>query len=260
MERNTNPHVTGLEQFGLNHASFRLLGNRDVQAYIYLGTYDVTPEVRRLHPSKRFAYLLRRVGRWVKGLRRSFPKLSFELIQGKASRTNVQLGSQLPATMQVSCSAREIFEIAKAAGVHSVHVSKVAGLRRRLSNKLPLEWYCVRALVVIRVEGATSGMQSLEDRFMLLRASSFEDAEKRLNRQWREYAIPYLNSDGQLVSWQFDHVTDVYSTSEYAIDPTGTEVYSKLSSRRMRPEFVWKLGAKKRSIKAKRLHSDPPEY
>jgi len=86
-------------------------------------------------------------------------------------------------------------------------------------------------------------MQTTEDRFILVRASSAEDAKKRLKRQWRDYANPYLNSKGQMVSWSLEKVTDVYDIGETEINPTGTEVYSKLGKRRMRPEYVWRTKA-----------------
>jgi hypothetical protein len=81
-------------------------------------------------------------------------------------------------------------------------------------------------------------MQKTEDRFILVRASSVKEAKKRLTRRWREYATPYLNSNGQMVSWSLEKVIDVYDTGETEIDPAGTEVYSKLGHRRMRPEYV----------------------
>jgi hypothetical protein len=140
----------------------------------------------------------------------------------------------------VQATAREVLSLAKATGVSFIYVTKVAGRRRRRSPKSPLGWYCVRAFVVIRIESAKSGLQSTEDRFMLVRAASFEDAKKRLNRQWREYASPYLNPNGQIVTWSLEKVIDVYDTSETEIDPAGTEVYSKLGHRRMRPEYVWR--------------------
>jgi len=83
-------------------------------------------------------------------------------------------------------------------------------------------------------------MQSTEDRFVLVRASSFEHAKKRLNRKWREYATPYLNSEGQMVSWSLDKIVDIYDIGEAEIDAGGAEVYSKLGSRRMRPTYVWR--------------------
>jgi hypothetical protein len=244
MKQNTKMRVMGLEQFELNETSFRLLGNRNVRAYVHLQSYDVTPAVRRLRPSRRFSYLSRRVDRWLESLYRRHPQLSFEVKAGKLAENRTRPSAELPVTLAVSCSAREALEIARGAGVRSVYVVRVAGRRCRRSPKPPLEWYCVRALVVIRVERAASGLQAIEDRFMLVRASSFEDAKKRLQRQWREYATPYLNSDGQMVSWQLDHVIDVYETGETEINPDGAEAYSKLSSRRMRAEYIWRPGPK----------------
>ncbi len=228
--------VTGLERFGLREASFRRLGTRKVLAYVHLRTYDVTPGVQRLLPSKRLAYMAARVDRWIEGLHRSYPELSFRI----RNKSRARRGSQLPSSLVVQGPAHEVLALADAAGVSAIHVTGIAGRRRRRPPKSPLEWYCVRAFVVIQVERARSGMQSTEDRFLLVRASSFEDAKKRLKREWQEYSRPYLNSEGQMVSWRLDHVLDVYQTGETDIDPAGTEVYSKLGHRRMRAKYVWR--------------------
>lgn len=246
MKRDTKPYVGGLERFGLNAQSFRRLGGRKVHAYLHLGTYDVTPAVRRLQPSKRLAYLSERVERWIERLRRLYPELVFRVLGAKVGRISIKPSRKLlPGTLEVQCSARLLLKIAGTAGVRSVYIAKINGFRSRRSPRSPLEWYCVRALVVIRVERATSGQQSIEDRFVLVRASSFEDAKRRLRREWKEYAAPYLNSDGCMVSWELDRVTDVYETGETEINPAGTEVYSKLSGRRMRPEYIWRPGPRR---------------
>jgi hypothetical protein len=172
-------------------------------------------------------------------LRRSFPKLSVATSHGKLSG-DIQRQSDLPSSLRVSGPARMILAVAGARGVRAVHVVRVTGFRRQPSRIPSLSWYCVRALVAIRVEGATSGMQNTEDRFVLVRASSLEDAKKRLSRKWREYATPYLNSDGQMVSWSLDKIVDIYDIVEAEIDAGGTEVYSKLGRRRMRPTYVWR--------------------
>jgi hypothetical protein len=91
----------------------------------------------------------------------------------------------------------------------------------------------VRARVAIVIESQTQGMQSTEDRFVLVRASSFDDAIKRVAPQWREYATPYLNPSGNVVRWQLDEIVDVYRTDHEDIDPKGTEVYSRLGQRRL---------------------------
>jgi Domain of unknown function (DUF4288) len=233
-------HVTGLESFGLNAISFRRLGNRKVMAYVYLQTYDVTPAVQRLPRSRRQLYMAARVDRWIKKLYRLHPKLSFQVKGGAKPTSGMRRWSQLPTTLVVRIIPREVLALANAAGVRSIHVTKVARRRRAKSPKPLLEWYCVRASVVIRVEREKSGLQNTEDRFMLVRATSCEDAERRLKQQWVEYARPYLNSEGQMVSWQLDKVVDVYSTCETEIDPAGFEVYSKLGKRRMRPKYVWR--------------------
>lgn len=232
--------LTGLERFGLDEAAFRRLRDRNVVGYAYLGTYDVTSAVQRLPRLKRQPYMAARLDRWIENMQRRHPDLSFQIKGAKPSAATARRWSELPTTLKVRGTARKILELASTAGVQSVHVTQIAGHRRRRLPKAQREWYCVRAFVVIRVERAESGLQNTEDRFMLVRASSFEDAKKRLRKQWREYATPYLNSEGRMVSWHLDRIVDVYQTSETEMDPCGTEVYSKLGHRRMRPNRVWR--------------------
>jgi hypothetical protein len=234
-----NMPVTGLENFKLTEAPFRRLGKAKTWADVNLRTYDLTPAVRKLPPRQRHDYLIIRVNQWIASLRRSFPELSVATSHAKLSG-DIQRQSDLPSSLRVSGPARMILAVADARGVRAVHVVRVRGFRRQPSRIPSLSWYCVRALVAIRVEGATSGMQTTEDRFVLVRASSFEDAKKRLTRKWRKYATPYLNSDGQMVSWSLDKIVDIYHIGEPGIDAGGAEVYSKLGSRRMRPTYVWR--------------------
>ncbi len=200
--------VMGLENFGLTLTSFRRLANRKVHALVNFGTYDLTPGVRKLKPTKRLPYMAARVDRWIQRLHRLHPE--------------------------------KVSALTEAPGVRSIYVMRIEGHRRRVSSKSPLTWYCVRAFVVIQVEDARLGNQGTEDRFVLVRASSFEDAKKRLKLQWQEYATPYLNSDGQMVRWSLDKIIDIYDLIDVDINPDGTEVYSKLGQRRMRPQYVWR--------------------
>jgi hypothetical protein len=232
--------VTGLEELNLTQYSLRRLGAREVQAFVHLKTYDVTPAVQRLPISQRGRYIVARAERWIDGLRRRYPGLSLQETDAGLYGSGVRRWSKLPHSLSFHGPAHEILAIAAADGVRSVHVAKVAGYRRPPKRKSPSRWYCVRALVVIRVEQARAGLQNTEDRFVLVRASSSEDAKKRLRHQWQEYATPYLNSEGRMASWSLDKVIDVYDTGESELDPDGVEVYSKLGKRRMRPEYVWR--------------------
>jgi Domain of unknown function (DUF4288) len=238
-QRELSKRITGLEDFKLTVASLRRQGARQVQARVHLRTFDVTARVRRLRPQQRRAYLAARVNLWIRALRRRHPGLSLETRNHRFSPDKVRRWSDLPSLLKFRGPAHEVLSLAAELGVSAVRVMRVAGLRSHSPSESPLGWYCVRGLVVIRVENQSSGMQGTEDRFVLARGSSCEDAKRRLRRLWREYANPYLNTDGQMVSWQLEKVTDVYTLNEAELDASGTEVYSKLGNRRMRPECVW---------------------
>jgi hypothetical protein len=101
--------------------------------------------------------------------------------------------------------------------------------------------------VALQVEGQTSGLQEVEDRFVLVKARSFKDAEERLRPEWERYAQPYINLEGELVRWQLEEVVDVYDVMEDTIDSEGTEVYSSFSFRRMKPEYEWHPSSRRRA-------------
>lgn len=152
----------------------------------------------------------------------------------------------LPHSLEVRCLARHVRTIARAQGVSFVHLERVKGRRRHRHTGSQLNWFCVRGLVAVRIEGQLSGMQTVEDRFLLVRALTGDDAERKLEREWREYSVPYLNRGGFLVSWTLEKVIDVYDVVEEHLDPEGVvEVYSSLNQRRLRPEFVWPINGRR---------------
>ncbi len=146
---------------------------------------------------------------------------------------------ELPWNFDSVVPARELPRILRFHQLNSVFVKKIQGLRKRPERK-PMQWYAVRARVVIQVEDQTRGMQSVEDHIVLVQARSFEDAERRLQPEWEQYAEPYLNPNGEMVRWQLEEIVDVYEIGTIDLDPKGTEVYSRLSQRRVRPGAVWR--------------------
>jgi hypothetical protein len=138
-------------------------------------------------------------------------------------------------------AAAQAAALALLPGVESVAITRIPGRRRgRWSGASPMAWFCVRGLVAIQVEGQLNGMQTVEDRFMLVRAASAADATRRLKSIWRDYAKPYLNSSGHMVRWQLESISDVYeAVEEEELNPRGAEVYSALRQRRLRPELAW---------------------
>jgi hypothetical protein len=58
-----------------------------------------------------------------------------------------------------------------------------------------------------------------------------------------------MSSDGYLVRWQLISVREVYALPDEVIDPHGTEVYSKLRTARMQPEYRWHPEKKARMVR-----------
>ena len=83
-----------------------------------------------------------------------------------------------------------------------------------------------------------------------MKANDAADAQRRLQRMWTRYAEPYMNPDGYLVRWQLISIRDVYALFDEAIDPRGTEVYSKLRTVRLRPEYRWRPEKRTRAHRA----------
>jgi len=221
--------ITGLDAYGLSPSALARLGSRSVQVLTHLATYDLTPAVVRQRPADRRAFLGRRVNRWLQTARERWPSGTFRITSDTA----------LPSTLTATVHARDVKAILGLPGVASIHVSRIRGLRRRPERRDPDSWYCVRATVAIQVEAQERGFQTIEDRFVLVKAESDRHAVRRLRREWREYAAPYMNPDDYLVRWQLERVTEVYELFEHELDPNGVEVFSRLGSRRMRREFEW---------------------
>jgi Domain of unknown function (DUF4288) len=221
--------ITGLERFGLTSGRLAQLGACSARVDVHLRTYEITSAVAALEPAKRQQYLLERADRWLRQLRR--------WCDGRA--VEIRSDHVVPSSLTLRVPAGAIGELARQPAVRSVHVAQVAGRRPRRAPPAAAEWHCVRARVAIQIEGAVHGMQTVEDRFVLVRARSPQDAIRRLRREWREYARPYLNRAGKLVRWHCEAILDVQPTGEVDLNPNGTEIYSKLSGRRMRPEQAW---------------------
>ena len=105
------------------------------------------------------------------------------------------------------------------------------------------KYYCVKMTVVIEVEGLSPKKQDIEKRFVLIRATSHDDAYDKLEKRQDEYVPPFLNPYGRFVRWRIESyddcfVTDIESPADLD-DPAGVEVYSKLSKRRNTAKTPW---------------------
>lgn len=115
----------------------------------------------------------------------------------------------------------------------------------KLPEKIePVEkFYCVRMTVVIYIEGIASKKHKGEDRFILIKAKSFDEAYEKAELQKKRYTTPYLNSSGRLVKWQIETFDDCYETDILSYEDLesdeGVEVYSKLKKIKRKSVKVW---------------------
>ena len=226
------PHIIGLEDFGLTVATLTRLRTRVVRVSIQLRGQTLTT-LRRLPPKKRDVTLRRALARQLERVRRAFPEIEF-----------VSRGKRKPSwTIDASVPAHLVVALASRVEIKQVMLGAIEGRRKRVRRSGPA-WFCVWGVVAIQIEGKTKGAVSLEDRLVLVRATSPDDATRRLERLWSKYAEPYMNPDGYLVRWKFISVQDVYELPDNEIDPRGTEVYSRLRRARMRPEYRWRPGSR----------------
>ena len=82
-------------------------------------------------------------------------------------------------------------------------------------------------------------MQDYEDRILLVQARSFKDAERKAMHEFRQYETLYQTTTGHFCRWAFEAILDIYQTGIDTFDPAGTEVYSEMKKRRMKPQYEW---------------------
>lgn len=134
-------------------------------------------------------------------------------------------------------------KISKLSFVSVIFIHKISHAKRIVSKQSSPNYYCIRMTVALEIEGQRKGRQTIEDRFVLIQANSFEDAYKRIEKQKKKYAEPYLNKNGELVRWRIESLDDCYLTDIDSVNdlnnPGGVEVFSSLKERKLTKERIW---------------------
>lgn len=224
--------VSGKEEYGFkSEAEIPKLKSRLITVEVHIGNAPCE-EIFHLAPRER----LKVQSEWYKAQLQKLVALPIfkqitqtKLTKSYASFTTILMASQLPRLL-------------KEKSVSYISLLAIEGRRKRnLHPRKTLDWYAVKGVYAIQVEGATKGMQSYEERILLVRATSFDEAEKKAWKESENYVTPYLNSNGEMVRWQLEKIVDIYWTSidVDGFNPHGTEVFSALHQRRMKPEYEW---------------------
>ncbi len=179
-----------------------------------------------------------------KKYRDNFLKKQLEALGKKVKLPEFNLIGSIksPRGIKTEISLGELAAIAKLSCVSNVYIGKMQHARKRKVLK-ELEFFCVKMTVAIQVEGIVTGMQTYEERYVLVKAKDIQDAYRRVAKQEKSYAEPYLNPDCRLVRWKIESYDDCFSTgitdansfNEYA----GNEVYSVLKNRKLNKDRSW---------------------
>jgi hypothetical protein len=221
--------VRGLASYGLTVARLGKLGRRSVRFSVQLNGQPLS-SIGRLPPEQRIARLRKALKQQFATLGRSFPDAAL-------TSRDERKGSW---TLDGQLSAARIRALASRPEVAHVWVDSIEG-RVKQRPRRALAWFCVWGVVVIQIEGRRKGTVDLEDRLMLVKANDAADAVRRLDTVWASYATPYMNPAGRLVRWKLMSVRDVYELPNDELSSTGTEVYSRLRTSSMKPEYRWRL-------------------
>lgn len=204
---------------------------RKLQVSVYL-RYPKVEDITHIELNDRKKYRDNFLKKQLETLLKKIEFAEFNLIGSKKS----------PRGIKTAISLAELPAIAKLVCVGNVYIEKVQHARK---PKVPqvLEFFCVKMTVAIQIEGVVSGMQTYEERYVLVKAKDYEDAYHRVAKQEKSYAEPYLNSDCRLVRWKIESYDDCFSTCIKDTDSfnehTGNEVFSVLKSRKLNKDRSW---------------------
>ena len=220
--------IHGLKDYRLTVAGLEKLGPRRVTFSVQLRGVPLR-ELTPLSPRRRDARLRVTLKRQLASLTRRFPEA------GLKSRDSKK-GSW---TADGSLPAHTVRRLATRPEISELWISAIDG-RSASAPSAKEGWFCVWGIVAVQVEGQRSGMTKVEDRLVLVKASGVEDAVDRLAPAWKAYAEPYLNPEGYLVRWHLVEIKDVFALYDDRLSPGGTEVYSRLRTVKLRPEYQWR--------------------
>jgi hypothetical protein len=137
---------------------------------------------------------------------------------------------------------KDIKRVAKSSLIENIFINSVTGSKKK--KALPqLSLFCIKMTVAIQIEKIENGLQTYEERYVLIKAKSSDDAYKKIGKQKKKYQEPYLNSQGCLVRWKIESLDDCYVTDFESCDdlnsPEGFEVFSILKKRKLTKGRYW---------------------
>ncbi len=149
-----------------------------------------------------------------------------------------------PRGIQANIDKSSLIKLEKVSYIESISIINIEGAKeKKTTPKIQVKFFCVKLTVAIEIETLDKGLQTYEERFVLIKALSSEDAYKKIEKKKKEYESPYLNPYGFLVRWRIESLDDCYETyidnENDFNNPDGIEVFSILKRRKLTKERIW---------------------
>ena len=230
MKSNENDRIINKYEYGIRKdADILHLKSKQIKLLIEI-TQPRLKRIINLKPKQRLEYQTERVNKFAKELSN---KLKIEV-----SLTNTK-NYDIPRIVCV-VNSKALIKLITLKEIAFIRIEWIEGKEKiKLFEKETLDWFAVNARFAIQIENQTMGFQDYEDRIILVKAYNYEDATKRLQKEFKGYATPYLNIYHELVRWKFEKIIRIYQPLIDEFNENGVEVYSSISKRKIKLENQW---------------------
>ncbi len=150
------------------------------------------------------------------------------------------------AILKTWTDAKTLEQWTKDPSLHHILIEKIEGkkLIKSSPNKTASQtksWYTVKALLVLQIENQTTGTQTTEERYFLVKARSVTEARQKAVQACRSSEEPYFNHQLLLLRWKLIKITDVYELypSDNPEKIPLVETYSSLKIKKITPLTSW---------------------
>lgn len=179
----------------------------------------------------------------VKGIDNHFKESFSKLLNtGLFEKYKLIGNKRRPTGVETTILIKDIERLAKNSFVESIFINSVKG-GRKVERTEPARFFCIKMTVAIQIESIKKGIQTYEERYVLIKAKSSDEAYRKIERHKKKYEEPYLNPQGQLVRWKVESLDDCYVTDIVTCDdfndPEGAEVFSILKRRKLTKDRYW---------------------
>lgn len=178
--------------------------------------------LKEIEPDERRAYINEIVQKKIDTLVKQFHVSKYDLLKenqlvsGIRTRINFEALNQLKKSQLIA--------------EEGIIIHKLQGAKK-IESKSAYHYYCIKLILGLFIENKTEP-NITEEKFILIKAKSFEDAYKRIEKNAKQYEYEYLNNNMEIAQWKFISMNDCYMTKIQKtadfIKQSGNQVYSKI--------------------------------